>query len=268
VSGLRSTQRRFLDLVRAPSALPRRARPGDRAEARALVLPSPTRAPEEGVAIYGRMYAARLRECLAADFPVVLRLVGEERFTRLARRYVTARPPSSWTLNHLGLAFPAFLDGERALPRPALVRDVARLERAMSEAFDAEEAPPLTPEGLARTAPEAFVGLRLAPAPSLRLCALGTAANRVVTAVREGRAPPPRLPRGETFVAVYRKEHRVYRLDLTRPMHAALRALARGLSLGAALTAAARAFEGDPARLPEFVRGWFALWVAEGLFRA
>jgi hypothetical protein len=65
---------------------------------------------------------------------------------------------------------------------------------------------------------------------------------------------------------VYRRDERVYRLDLSGPMHAALAALVRGRTLSQALAAASRAAPGglDPVR----VRSWFAQWIEEGLFAA
>lgn len=263
--GLRSTQRWFLGEIERASASPRpRRRSGPRAEE--IVAPSPTLAPDERVAIYGRMYAARLVEALENDFPVLVAVLGHARFHRLARRYVTHRRPSSWTLNDLGAGLPAFVARERGLPRAALVRDVARIERAMSEAFDAEVTSVLRPADVARVPAERRADVRLAPSPSLRVLALATDANRVVTRIREGGTPPRTSPRRPAWVAVYRKDDRVWRLDLTRPMHAALAALVRGRTIGEAVLAASRVFRGDPGDLARHVRTWFAQWVEDGLF--
>jgi hypothetical protein len=61
------------------------------------------------------MYFARLHDCLVSDFPALRLLLGPAGFERLARAYVAARPPRSWTLNVLGWRLPAFL----ARPVPA-----------------------------------------------------------------------------------------------------------------------------------------------------
>lgn len=265
---LRGTQRWFLDEVRRTTAIPRPRRPARRAAAEEVVLPSATLTARERMSIYGNMYAARLEECLADDYRVVHVLLGCDGFSRVCRRYITRHPPTSWTLNELGAKFPAFLRRVPRLRRAALVRDVARIERAMSEAFDAEQTPPLTPAGVARVPAAAWATARLVPSASLRLLALGTRANAVVTSVREDRGIPAGTAAGRSWVAVYRKEYRVWRLDLTEPMHAALAALVRGKPLGAAVAAAQRVFDGDPAALPESVRRWFALWIDEGLFAA
>lgn len=259
---LRATQRWFLDEI---SSAPGAAR---RVPARDVVLPSATLSAEERVDIYRHMVAGRLIESLGADFPGVQTILGEETFARIARRYVRAHPPASWTLNHLGADFTAFLRRVRGLRRAALVRDVAAIERAMSEAFDAEDALALTREAAAAIDAAAWPAARLEPAASLRVLALRTGANPVVTALRRGRPLPRRIVAAPSWVAVYRKDLRVWRLDLTRTTHAALAALVRGRSLGAAVAAASRAHEGDPAALPALIRTAFATWIEEGLFAA
>jgi hypothetical protein len=264
VSPLRATQRWFLGEVRGATALPRP--PRSRVRADAVVLPSRTLSPAERVAIYGGMYAARLHECLEVDFPVTRALVGEKRFASIVRSYVTRHPPSSWTLNRLGGKLPAFLATLDDLPRRGLVRDAAAIERAMSVAFDAPDAPTLAASDLARVPADEWEDARLVPSPSLTVLALATHANLAVKSVLMDGRKPRRLPRGPTWIAVYRKDLRVWRLDLTRPMHAALSALARGRTLGQALRAASRADDGDRSTLAARVRRWFALWVEEGVF--
>lgn len=265
---LRATQRWFLDEVRATSATPRPARRAPRRRAASVVLPSATLTPDERVAVYGRMYAARLHECLEVDYPVTCALLGHRRFANLALGFVTRHPPSSWTLNRLGVRMPAFVRTQDDLPRHELVCDVVAIERAMSAAFDAPDESSLTPADVARVPARAWANARLVPSKSLTVLALATPANLAVRSVLEHGVMPRRLPRGPTWIAVYRKNLRVWRLDLTRPMHAALSGLARGRTLAQALAAASRVDDGDPSTLPDRVRRWFALWVDEGVFTA
>jgi putative DNA-binding protein len=260
---LRRTQRWFLGRVSGRGA-------GGSAPAESVVLPSATLRPEERMDIYAGMYLARLEECLASDFPVTKALLGGARFSQLVRDYVAAHPPTSWTLNDLGVHLPAFVARRQGLPRAALVRDVVRLERAMSETFDAADAPALTSADIAAVPPEAWATARLVPGPSVRVLAFATQANQAVVSVREKDRVPGRLPPGPSWVVVYRKELRVWRLTLPGPMHAALAALVRGRPLAAAVRAAARADKAlgghAAAPLEERVRRAFAMWVEEGLF--
>ena len=68
---------------------------------------------------------------------------------------------------------------------------------------------------------------------------------------------------------VYRREYKVYRLDLTAPQFALLGALSRWKTVRVALAAAARAAgRRNAAALPAQLFGWFRTWTEEGLFRA
>lgn len=262
---LRDVQRWFLGAVLRRAASPRSTRTDGAGD---VVAPSATLDPDERIDVHARMYLLRLEECLAADFQAVRAVLGARRFATVVRRYVTRHPPASWTLNDLGARFPGFVRRTRGLPRAALVADLAALERAMSESFDAEDVPALQPAAAAAAAVREGAGLRLAPHPSLRILALTTNANPAVTRIREDRPPPRRTVRRPSPVAVYRKDERVWRADLTVPMHAALSALAAGETVGEAVRRASAAFRGDPARLPDLVRAWFADWIGEGLFVA
>jgi hypothetical protein len=235
--------------------------------ARAVVRPSATLAPKERVAIYSRMYFTRLHDCLAEDFPAVRALLGEARFERLARRYLARFPSRHYSLNALGRALPRFLAGPVRIPRRALVRDVARVEAAMAEVFDAEDARPLGAADLAAVPASRWEAARLRPVPGLRLLALDHPVNPLVTAARGGE-PSPAVPRRRAFTAVYRKDFAVWRADLGEPAFAALGALARGATIGRALAAAARVFEGEPAALEGEVQRWFRGWIEDGLFAA
>lgn len=258
--GLRATQQWFLGEIERDDPTASRRRPG----ADDVIAPSPTLDPAARVAIYRRMYLARLTEAMENDFPVVTAIVGHPQFHALVRRYVARHRPSSWTLNDLGRTFPSFL----ARRRGALVRDVARIERAMSEAFDADVTRVLRPADAALVPADAWGDARLEPSPSLRVLRLSTDANRAVTRVRSGGGVPRSRRSAPTGVAVWRREDRVWRLDLTEPMHAALSALVRGRSLAAAVAAAQRAFDGEPDVLAARVRTWFAQWIEEGFFAA
>ncbi len=232
-----------------------------------LVLPSRTLGPAERVAIYSRMYFARLLECLRAEFPAVLRLVGDDAFERLARAYLTRHPSRHWSLNVLGRKLPDFLgEGSLRLPRRAMVRDVAALECAQSEVFDEEESSKvLSTDEFVSFPADDWARARLKPIAAFRLLSLGFPANAIVTAARQEKRLPP-LGRKPTWVAVYRKDHVVWRMDIDRERHACLDALGRGRTIGHAIAAAFSAYRGPASELEGRVFSWFRDWVAEGFF--
>jgi hypothetical protein len=215
---------------------------------------------EQRLGIYVDAYLARLVEALEEDFPALSRRLGPRAFRRLSRAYLERHPSRSRSLNDLGRKLPGFLGGRG----PA--RDLARLEVAMSEVFDAEAAEPLKPADFARRAPAALAAARLEFVPAFRLLDLDHEVNPYVDAVRRERGKLPPLKRKRSWVAVYRKEFKVCRLDLREAGHAALSALLRGSTISQAAAAAARRWSGPPAELPAQVRRWFGEWASEGFF--
>ncbi|MBI1850584.1 MAG: putative DNA-binding domain-containing protein [Planctomycetes bacterium] len=231
------------------------------------VLPSRTLTAAERIDIYSRMYFARLHDVLAEDYPSLVRILGWPAFTRFARAYLARHPSRHYSLNGLGRNAPRFLAGPVRVPRRALLVDLARLELAMTEVFDAEESTTLVPDDLRSIPPDRYAGARLRPIAAFRLLALEHRANAIVTAVRQEK-PLPSLARERTWVAVYRRAFAVWRMDLTEPMFTMLSALSRGRSIEQSVRATARAWSGTPETLEREIRRWFGEWIAEGIFSA
>lgn len=236
------------------------------AEASSVILPSKTLSPEGRVAIYTDAYLARLIEALHDDFPAVTAFQGHDAFHELCRAYLEKFPSRSWSLNPLGRKLPRFLSGRVKVPRREATRDLAALEVAMAEVFDEKSAQPMTPADFAKLPPERFIGARLRFVPTFRLLALDHDVNPYVDAVRQEREQRPPVRRKPSWIAVYRKDYKVWRLDLPEAAHAALAVLLRGGSVGKAVAAAARAWKGKPEALSAQIRQWFGEWASEGFF--
>jgi hypothetical protein len=112
------------------------------------------------IGVYAEMYKLRLRDALAAQYPVLAKVLGDE-FAALAERYLRAHPSTSPSLRELGRELPDFLDGWHA--------DLAALEWARNDVFDGPDDEPLSREALAGLGPEGFANLKLSFAPNVRL---------------------------------------------------------------------------------------------------
>ena len=98
---------------------------------------------ERRFAVYRNTVAASLIDALAARFPVVQRLVGDEFFRAMAHDYVAQDPPRSPLLFQYGEGFAPFIEGfAPAAPLPYLA-DVARLEYLRGRSYHAADAEPL-----------------------------------------------------------------------------------------------------------------------------
>lgn len=120
-------------------------------------------------AVYRNNVVVGLTEALQANYPVVCRIVGDEFFRAMARVYVILEPPSSPILLDYGVGFPNFVaQFEPVQPLPYLA-DVARIERAWTEAYHAPDAVPLSAETIAAVASDRIADAFFTVHPSLRI---------------------------------------------------------------------------------------------------
>lgn len=224
-------------------------------EAGAVVVPNERMTVAQRLQVYNGAYLSRLMDVLASDYGALQHLIGHAAWHRLCARYVDRHPSDHPNLNRFGRHMPAFVRGQRWLEQRAFAAELAALELAISQAFDAAAFTPLQPERLGAIAPEDWSRARLIANPSLRLLAFRHPTNAWFTAFRDDR-PEPAPPPGRSHVAIYRKDYRVLRLDLDARAFAVLLALQAGEPLEQAL---ARARGGD-------VGAWFQAWSADGLF--
>jgi hypothetical protein len=230
-----------------------------------VIRPSRTLEPVERVGIYHGMYLLRMYDALAADYPGLEHFLGDAGFAALVRDYVQVHPSRSHTLNRLGDHLPEFVAAHVGLPRREFCADLARLERAVSEVFDEAEAAPLGDAEIAAVAPEDWERARLRPIPAFRLLAFGYPVNAYLQSVRDEDHDHPKPRRRASFVAVYRRDYAVYRLELVRAAHDLLADLAGGQTLGEAIAAAARRPGPKRPGEDELFR-WFREWVSGGIF--
>lgn len=107
-------------------------------------------------------------DALQANYPAVVRLVGEEWFRAAAAEFVRLDPPEDPMLLAYGVRFADFLRTfEPAADLPYLP-DVARLDRCWTEAHVASSIHPLDRAAFARMDPEALATAVLVPHPAAR----------------------------------------------------------------------------------------------------
>jgi hypothetical protein len=181
----------------------------DPALARA-VLPSATLAPAERIDIYQTMYFWRLHEVLREDFPKLHESLGDE-FEGLARRYLARHPSEAPSVRHLGAHLARFLATDRLGEERPWLADLAALERARVDVFDAADAVPIRAADLAVVPPEDWAELRFTVVPAIAIVRGGWPAHDVW-------AEPATVPeRRATTLRVWRQEFSV--------LHAAIDAL-------------------------------------------
>ena len=231
-------------------------------EADRAILPSRTMGPLERLAVYQGMYPLRMQEALAADYPGLKAFLGDHLFEHFVADYVAVHPSRSYTLNRLGDRVPEFVKSWHHEKR-AFLADLARLELALTETFDAVEGD--APAAVPPVHVDAdWESRRFGIAPTLRLLSFRHGAGPALDAIKAGRRASTRPV--ASWVAIHRRNFAVYRLNLARGEFHLLTALAAGETLGKALRVSAR--RAKKPLSPAAVRKAFRIWTSEGILRA
>jgi hypothetical protein len=238
---LAAVQRRLWRLLVAPegvrNALAEEG-PGAEAALGALLVGDERAGAAARLEVYANAYFARLHDVLRADVPALAAALGPPAFHDLATAYLLACPPRHFSLRHAGDQLAAYLASDE--PGAAFVRarcafaaDLAALELARTDAFDAADDAPLSRDALAALAPEAWAALTLRLRACVRLLALAWPVDRLVDAQARGEPLPlAELAPARTQVCVYREGDDVRQLRVP-PEDAALLARARdGVAFG------------------------------------
>lgn len=234
-----------------------------------VVTPSSQLTVQERLGVYHYAYRARLVECLADDYGVLQKAIGDEAFDALAGAYIIAHPSTAPSLNFFGRHMPAFL-------RTYVTKDfdttfaanLATLEWALVETLHAAAAPTLSLEQLSAVPPAQWAAARLPKADTVRVHRFSFPVNAYLQAVRSGN-PPDALPEASpTATAIYRSGFIIWRMDLTPVMARLLESLFGGATLGEALSRI-ETDESDAEAVAEAERSvmaWFREWVSGGFF--
>lgn len=238
---------------------------GEAALAAALLAPhSP--APEEVAdarrfAVYRNSVAVGLIDAMAATYPAVEALVGEEFFRAAAREFVLEHPPSSPILIHYGAQFPCWIAAFPPAAGVPYLGDVARLEWAWNRAYNAADAEPLDPGSLAGMPPEELARAVVALHPSF---ALVSSRFPVVSLWAEatGRVEKTGLDLevAETGLIVRPRDQ----VD-TRAISSAMARFLNGIAAGDTIEMAVARLESDQDLAAECVAGLFQLGLATRL---
>jgi len=198
-------------------------------------------APEERLAVYANAYFVRVQDSLRNDFGALAQALGPAAFHDLVKMYLMTHPPSHPSLRYAGKDLARFLETQPFAAifarRCAYGADLARLEWALTDAFDAEDAPVLAREDLAGVAPDAWSGLRFTTSPSLAVLSLRWPVQTVRARFDqkgedESWDTPPALEPRDTHIRVWRWKETVYYRAIPALEAELLQALQRGEAFG------------------------------------
>lgn len=232
-----------------------------------FVVPSKTLTAVERIAIYRRMYIYRLVEVLESDFEAVAHFVGDEMFFDIVKGYVDKYPSHSYSLVPFGYNFPEYIKSMTGLHRQQFVYDLARLELAVSQVFDAPQTPLLTKEEIASVPVDAWETARFKFNGAFQVLEFRYPVNDYLQSVLKDQHNH-NTKRKDTWVAVYRTNYRVWRLDLTNNAYQLIKALQEGKTLAEAIDYVVSSSKKGSTAWQKQIFEWFQEWVSEGFFQA
>lgn len=226
--------------------------------------------PVEQLEIYRQQYWLRHSSSLVEDFPGLGGILGQQAWERLVEGYLTAHGPQGWTLRDLGRHLPAYIAGATDLPHRLLCEDMARLEWAYIELFDAAESAPLDLAKLATLAPDTLEAGSIVLQPALVLMEVqypvATLRQELVAHAASENSGSVAVPAPDPQqLVLYRGQNlRLYHRPVPPEAFALLRGMQKGLSLVAACQFALSAVPEAGESLQEHVGHWFGQWSKRG----
>ena len=191
----------------------------------ALVVSTDSLGSTERLGIYSGMYSGRLHDVLAEDFEHVAVALGGDRFAAAVRAYLAAHPSDQPSVRHLGRHFPDFLSADPPSGAPPWLADMARLEWARVEMFDAPDATPIDQDCLRGVPEDGWPDLVLEPIPALTVLESAWPLH----VLWEGEQAPAPAP---TSLRIWRQDGVVFHTAMDRLESEALARLQSGQRLG------------------------------------
>jgi hypothetical protein len=217
--------------------------------------------PVERLEIYREQFWLRHTASLVEDFPGLGGVIGQRSWEKLVEGYLTEYPPDSWTLRDLGDRLPDYVARAADVPHRELCIDMARLEWAYIEIFDAPEVPAIDAAKLALVPEEAWEHAVIVLNPALRLLEVSYPVAELRRALRQkGDEAVPVPVRAPQRLAVYRAANRgLYHKAVSEPAFRLLVALGEGVPLVPACERVASELS-EPTDLENQIGAWFGQW--------
>ncbi len=144
---------------------------GDAEDGAILDIVAPPRGADRPtmMGVYVSAYRLRLAEFLDEDYPALRVLLGDDDFEALVEAYIDENPSRLRNARWYSTRLPDFMQESENWSANALAIGLALFERALTDAYDAADAPALSIETLAEFSPQDWPRLGFTFHPSLRL---------------------------------------------------------------------------------------------------
>jgi hypothetical protein len=152
----------------------------------------------ERLHIYANAYRMRLKEALQTDFEKLHGYLGDVQFDALMNHYIDLYPSHTTSLRYFSENLPAMLGDNPPYNEFSEVVELAMIEQAFGNSFDADNADYLKLEDFAAVPEQVWPGLQFSFQPSLQILPCRTNAFAIWKALAAEKSPPEKQLKGET----------------------------------------------------------------------
>jgi hypothetical protein len=210
------------------------------------------------IEVYSEAYFLRLRDVLREDFHRVSALLGADQFDQVVVKYLEEFPSERPSVRHLGRALAEFLRRREDVPK--CLADLAELEWARVEVFDAPDAGCATIEDLVSVLTDDWPALRFRAIPAMQILRARYPVHQLWSCDQSLEMSP-----GETSLRVWRKNSNEV---LHAPMDALESEALHKMISGEPLTAICESFADLPeTKAAHEATGLLARWIEDGIIR-
>ena len=255
------------DLARQQSDFQRGILTGDD-KVLAEILDSPQEKREVLFGVYKYAYGSRLVEAMRNDHKLLHGYLGDEMFDAMGEAYVAAYPSQHPNLRWFSKDVPDFLRATQPYSDYPVIADLAALEKALNDAFDAAEAPVLALTDVAGIAPERWNDLTFQAHPSAFRLDVSTNASAIWLALKKDETPPDAVTLEQPCrLLIWRRDVTPVFRELTVEEAMMWDEAASGIPFGVLCTMLATYDdpEGAAARGAGYLHGWVTAGVLTGV---
>ncbi len=155
---------------------------------------------DDRMALYGNAYVLRLKEALSTDYERLHSYLGDDLFENLQQNYIANYPSHHPSLRYFGQHMVDLVERIEPFNRLPEIAEIARIEKALLDSFDAADEPCVTLDYLAKIAPDTWPTLTLRFHRSVQLLPLQYNSFNIWKALADEQTPPQKTDSETTWI--------------------------------------------------------------------
>ncbi len=161
---------------------------------------SPQRSAGQRMAFYGNAYRLRLKEALTTDYERLHSYLGDDLFETLMQHYIESYPSHHPSLRYFGQHMVELVERLEPFNQLPEVAEIARVEQAFANSFDAADCQCVSLDQLAQLDPAAWATLTLRFHGAVQLLPQQHNSFQIWRALANEEAPPQKTTSDTTWL--------------------------------------------------------------------